>query len=70
MRKRTWEDRRIGSLTRNISNIKKTANAAPNAKSKKAGCKIFFRPKYLISCWKLNLVLGLIEIKPKNAQTT
>jgi hypothetical protein len=28
------------SLTRIISNTKKTANAAPNAKSKKAGCKI------------------------------
>jgi hypothetical protein len=26
-------------LTRTISNIKKTANAAPNAKSKKSGCK-------------------------------
>lgn len=34
---RTWGNQKI--LTRVISNIKKTASAAPNAKSKKAGCK-------------------------------
>jgi hypothetical protein len=36
--KRTWKEKQ-SFLIRIISSVKKTANAAPNAKSKKAVCK-------------------------------